>query len=80
MFVLSMNLQQLKAIGGPGVFPKIFDLLCLDIFLTPGYGGPGTFYGIEKFCPASEISAVKVGTFSVILARNGPKWGKIDIF
>ena len=41
---------EVKAIGG-GL--KIF--LCFNIFSSPGYVGPGTFYRIEKYCPIAEI-------------------------
>ena len=72
-------LRMIKAIGG-GVTAKILYILCSDIFCTPGFGGPGTFYRIKKYCAVSEIWASEDGTFSVILPKIGPIWGKIGIF
>ena len=38
----------------------------MNICCSPGYRGPGTFYGIEKSCPTAEIWRVENGTY----ARN----------
>ena len=50
IYDISENIKNknIKAIGG-GVSAKILDFLCFDIFCTPGYGGPGTFYRIKKY-------------------------------
>ena len=38
--------------GEGGVRGQIFKM---NICCSPGYGGPGTFYGIKKFCSSAEI-------------------------
>ena len=45
------NLGQKKGTGG-GVQGQIFKM---DICCSPGYGEPGTFYGIEKSFSTAEI-------------------------
>ena len=41
------SIMSLAGVRGQGVLGQIFDMkLCC----SPGYGGPGTFYGIEKSC------------------------------
>ena len=61
--------------GGPikgtgGVQGQIFGM---NLCCRPGYGGPGTFYGIEKSCCLAEIWLVKVGPY----ARD---FGNLTIF
>ena len=36
----------------------------MNLCCSPGYGGPGTFYGIEKSCCLAEIWIVKVGPYA----------------
>ena len=47
--------------GAGGVQGQIFKM---DICCSPGYGEPGTFYGIEKSFSTAEIWLVKVGHYA----------------
>ena len=50
-FSMVINAIALTGTGG-GVQGQIFKM---DICCSPGYGEPGTFYGIKKFCSSAEI-------------------------
>ena len=36
----------------------------MNICCNPGYGEPGTFYGIKNLCSSAEIWLVKVGHYA----------------
>ena len=61
----------------------------MDICCSPGYGEPGTFYGIKKSFSTAEIWLVKVGYYAYnfvnlavfVYIGNLPKIGlKKDLF
>ena len=67
------NLPNLR--GQVGVLGQFF---VKKVCGSPGYGGPGTFYGIEKYCPYVEKQSFKVGhflSFRPEMARKGPQNG-----
>ena len=61
----------------------------MNLCCSPGYGGPGTFYGIEKSWPPGEIWLVQNGThvcdfvnFTIFVWKTGfldPKLEEIEI-
>ena len=74
----SIDFQNLNMGGGASA--KILDFLCFDIFCTFGYGGARNFLQNQKILSLSDIWVSEVGTFSVILPKIGPKWGKSAFF
>ena len=75
-FHLPISVATLLINVGNGHFYYVYNyLLYCNIFSYPVYVMPGTFYGIEKYCPVVENKAFKVGMCFAIFSRKGTQTG-----